>query len=76
MTAEQHQVFNRLVQGAGQLRADLHDAAWVMLGVLLLIGIFALVAIGLWLLHGGLSRYSYPGSAAERKLLQEYLREP
>lgn len=75
MTGAQHQLFDRLLQSASESRADLHDFAWVVVGVLLLIGILALAAIGVWLLNGGLSRYSYPASSVERKLLQEWLRE-
>jgi hypothetical protein len=76
MTEAQHQLFNRFVQGASESRADLHDVAWVLMGALLLLGILALAVISVWLLQGGLSRYSSLASEAERKLIQEWLREP
>jgi len=76
MTAAQHQLFNRFVQGASESRADLHDVAWVLIGALLLVGILALTVVGVWLLQGGLSRYSSFDLGAERKLIQEWLREP
>ena len=54
MTAAQHRLFEVLVQSASESRAQMHNAAWMLLGALLLVGIVALCAILLWVVHGGL----------------------
>src|SRR5258706_10198418 len=75
MTAEQHQVLNMLVQGACETRSDLREVAWTLIGLLLLFGIIALGALAIWILHGGISRYSYCASPADRMAIEQWLRE-
>ena len=67
MTSGQHQLFDRFVQAAAATRADLHDLAWTALGVLLLVAILLLSAIGIWLLQGGFSRWCNSAGTAALK---------
>jgi len=73
MTAPQHQLFNMLVQGASESRADLHSAGQDCIGFLMLGAIILLGLTWLWVLRGGLSKYISTGSPQERKALDEWL---
>ena len=76
VTIGQHQLFDRFVQGAVAARADLHEAAWIALGVLLLLSIFVLSAIGVWLLQGGFSRAYHHLKRPERAAIDQWFHEP
>jgi hypothetical protein len=75
MNSAQHQVFNMLVQGAHESRADLHSIAQDCLGILILGAILVLGLIWIWILTGGLSKCLSPGSTQERKALENWLAE-
>ena len=55
LTAVQHQLVNRAMLAASESRGQMHEAAWSLLGVLLLCGIIALVVFG-WFILSGVSR--------------------
>jgi hypothetical protein len=76
MTAQQHQFLNVLVQSGHESRSDLRQAAWTLIGLLLLFGIISLGALAIWILHGGLSRFSCTASPADRMAIEKWLREP
>ena len=46
-----------LVQSASQSRAQMHEAAWIVLGVLLLMGLVALYGLWIWISNGGLAEH-------------------
>ena len=73
MNAAQHQLFNMLVQGASESRADLHSAAQDCIGIILFGAIILLGLTWMWVLTGGLSKYLSTGSPQERKALEEWL---
>lgn len=76
MNAEQHRIFDMLIQGVSESRAGLHDSCRELLLFLMLAAIAAFAAIWVWVLLGGFSRYLSPGSATDRKALEQWLREP
>jgi hypothetical protein len=76
MTESQHRFFNSLVQSASDSRANLHEVAWILLGVVLLAALIVLTVAGIWILNGGLSAYYRPNSPAGRKEIEDWLREP
>jgi hypothetical protein len=75
MNAAQHQLFNMLVQGASESRADLHSAAQDWMCILMLGAIILLGLTWMWVLTGGLSKYLSTGSPQERKALKDWLGE-
>ncbi len=75
MNGAQHKFFEMTVQSLGRARAGLHDVAWVLLGLLMLSAILALGLLSVWVLRGGLSRYSSLESAEDRRAFEDWLRE-
>ena len=67
MTAAQHRLFDMLVQSGSESRAQMHDAAWILLGALLLMGIVALCGILVWVVDGRLvERYALHSTVSRK----------
>jgi hypothetical protein len=57
VNAAQHRLFETLVQSASESRAQMHEAAWFILGVLLVMGLVALCGLLMWISNGGLAEH-------------------
>jgi hypothetical protein len=53
----------------------LHDIAWVLLGVLLMMTVLLLSALWLWVLRGGFDDYFCLNSAHGQRIVHEWLRK-
>ena len=52
MNAAQHRLFEMLVQSASESRAQMHEAACIILGILLVMGLVALSGLLMWISNG------------------------
>lgn len=67
MNAGQHRLFEMLVQSASESRAQMHEVAWVVLGVVLVVGLVTLCGLLMWISNGGLSEPYAFYSASDQK---------
>jgi hypothetical protein len=75
VNSAQHQFFSALIQSAHESRIQLHDIAWVLLGVLLMMTVLLLSALWLWVLRGGFDDYFCLNSARGQRIVHEWLRK-
>jgi hypothetical protein len=75
VNSAQHQFFNALVESAHESRLQMHDIAWMLLGVLLTVAILFLAGFWLWLLRGGFDNYFCLNSVRGQRIVHEWLRK-
>ena len=75
MNTAQHQFFNLLVQKACESRVQLHEVAWIVIGLLLVSGLFVFGLIWVWIISGGFSRQCCLDSVRAREVLKCWLNE-